>query len=175
MELFSNLSKSEEENLSQDLSLLIVNHTIKFYNSVIPNLEEQYEEASSDKTKLEFYCFTYQLTDRLADLTFSAPERIRLLDMVDRYTHTLFLDNINRPDLQTKLTELINERQYQYGQFSFMTEQMTDTIFFEFGKILAKTISFELDPQVYLSGMLVVEPAAEFMAELPKLYIKHMG
>jgi hypothetical protein len=173
MGIFSNLFKSKEDTLSEDLALLIVDYSVKFYNSVVSNLDEQYEEALSDKTKVEFYCFTYQLTDRVFNETFSALERMRLLNMVDKYTHTLFLVKINRPDLETRLTELINERQDQYSQFSFITEQMTDTIFFEFGKILAKTISFELDPQVYLVPMLLAEQATEFMAEIGILYNKH--
>ena len=175
MGLFGNIFKSKEDTLSEDLTLLIVDYTVKFYNLVVSNLDKQYEEALSDKTKLEFYCFTYQLTDRIFNETFSTPERMRLLNMVDRYTHTAFLVKINRSDLQTKLAELINERQCQYSQFSFITEQMTDTIFGEFGKILSKTISFELNPQVYLTPMLLAEPAKDFMAEIAKLYSRHRG
>ena len=65
MGLFNNLFKSKEDTLSEDLALLIVDYSVKFYNLVVSNLDEQYKEALSDKTKLEFYCFTYQLTDRI--------------------------------------------------------------------------------------------------------------
>ena len=45
MGLFSNLFKSKEDTLSEDLALLIVDYTVKFYNLVVSNLDKQYEEA----------------------------------------------------------------------------------------------------------------------------------
>ena len=89
------------------------------------------------------------------------------MNLIDANTSQSFLDRINYDTSQTEFSRLLNERQYEYSQFEFITNEMTNTIYWHFGsKIVPKTLSQKNVMSLVESIPLLTEVNLELMKDI---------
>ncbi len=143
MNVFNDLFGSNKKQ-NNKLSDFVIDYSLKFNNAVLSSYDvSKIDKLYLSNLKLESYAFTYQVIDRILFESFGH-EKEKYMNLIDANTSQLFLDEINCDTSQAEFSRLINERQYEYSQMKFITNEMTDTIYWHFGsKIVPKTLSQE--------------------------------
>jgi hypothetical protein len=167
MGFFNNLFGNNKKQ-NNKLSDLLIDYSLKFNNAILSSYDtSQIDQTYLNNLKLESYAFTYQVIDRLLYETFDH-EKEKYMNLIDANTSQSFLDRINYDTSQTEFSRLINERQYEYSQFEFITNEMTNTIYWHFGnKITPKTLSQENVMSLVTSIPSLTEVNLELMKDLP--------
>ena len=166
MGLFNNLFGNNKKQ-NNKLSDLVIDYSVKFNNAILSSYDvNKIDKIYLSNLKLESYAFTYQVIDRMLYESFGH-EKEKYMNLIDANTPQLFLDRINCDTSQAEFSRLINERQYEYSQLKFITNQMTDTIYWHFGsKIVPKTLSQKNIMSLVESIPLLTEVNLELMEDI---------
>ena len=141
MDLFNNLFGNNKKQ-NNKLSDLVIDYSVKFNNAVLSSYDvSKIDKLYLSNLKLESYAFTYQVIDRMLYESFGH-EKEKYMNLIDANTPQLFLDRINCDTSLAEFSRLVNERQYEYSQLKFITNEMTDTIYWHFGsKIVPEALN----------------------------------
>ncbi len=180
MGFFNKSTPNPNINFIEGVSDLISNSAINISDKLFTLIDDSgitnttLTQDNKNQISLEMFCICYHIVDRVLFDLFTPAERDYILNIIDRDTHLEYLGKINSRHLDAELRSIINTRQYDYGQCQLISEQMTDTVFWELGKRVADTVTFKDDIRLITLTLSIARPIIDLMTEVGTIYQKHI-